>query len=95
MAPSVKMSTSVACQDHVIQTQPVLTLLGHTAVVANQDSLEMGVPVLTSTSVIITHAIRMEPVLTMLVHSPADVTMDTQETELIVMVIAISLKRWS
>ena len=60
MAPSAKMSTSVACQDHVIQTQPVLTLPGHTAVVVSQDSLEMEVPVLTSTSVIITHAMQTQ-----------------------------------
>ena len=55
----------------------------------------MELPVLTSTSVIITPATQMEPVLTMLVHSPADVMMDTQETEHIVMVIRILLKRWS
>ena len=59
MERTVQISTNVTYL-HVMPTQPVLTLPGHTAVVASQDSLEMEVPVLTSTSVIITHAMQTQ-----------------------------------
>ena len=52
---TVQISTSVT-KHHAIPAQLAPTMKAPTVAVANQDSVEMEIPVLTSTSVIITPA---------------------------------------